>query len=671
MSNCPVAAVRRYLPVLALLFAFGLPGLALAQAQPPPSALGGLTLDELMALEVQSVTGASRFLQRVIDAPASVSIVTSEEIQRFGLRTLADILQGVRGFYVSSDRNYSFVGVRGFSRPGDYNTRVLLLVDGHRLNDNIYDQAPVGTEFPIDVDLIERVEIVRGPSSMLYGTNAFFAVVNVVTRGGRSLRGFSGAADVGGLWTRRMRGTFGGVLPRGGEFLLSATAYARDGQTDLRYPEYDDLPGGGRAAPSLDRDSFAQVFASATLGGWSGRAVYGAREKGIPTGAYGVTLDDSRSQTVDARVYGDVQYAGDWRGTAVTLRGAFDRYRYDGLYVYLSDSSRAVNDDRSRGVWWTGEASVRRRVANAHLLTAGLELRANVRQDQFSRFTPGDVTLDDRRDSRVWSLFAQDELTLSPRLIVNAGVGYDHFPEFGGTATFRGALIYKPRPDRALKLLYGTAFRAPNAYELYYYLPVSSPPHLEPETIRTAEVAWEQYFAGRVRVSATLFTSRVEDLISQVDAPDVSSGIDFANIDRVRASGLGVEAEGVVAARVEVLASYAYAISEDRMTGQRLSNSPAHMVKARGSFPVIGRSLVGGLEARYISARRTLSDGRTGAATVVRLTLTTREVRGFRMAVTADNLFDVRHADPGGEEHLQDVIPQDGRTALLRVSWRF
>jgi iron complex outermembrane receptor protein len=106
-------------------------------------------------------------MQSASDAPASVTVITADEIQKYGYRTLADILQSVRGFYITSDRLYSYVGVRGFGRLGDWNSRILLLVDGHRVNNNVDGHGMLGTEFLVDVDLIERVEVIRGPSSSL------------------------------------------------------------------------------------------------------------------------------------------------------------------------------------------------------------------------------------------------------------------------------------------------------------------------------------------------------------------------------------------------------------------------------------------------------------------------------------------------------------------------
>src|SRR3984885_9534136 len=169
---------------------------ALGQDKLPPPDLFDKSLEDLMSIEIDSVYGASGFKQKVTEAPASVTIITSEDIQRYGYRTLADILRNVRGFYVSNDRNYSYLGVRGFGLPGNYNNGIALLVDGHRLNDNIFDAALIGTEFPLDVDLIDRVEVIRGPNSSLYVASAFLGVINVITKRGRDVQKVSVTGEV-------------------------------------------------------------------------------------------------------------------------------------------------------------------------------------------------------------------------------------------------------------------------------------------------------------------------------------------------------------------------------------------------------------------------------------------------------------------------------------------
>jgi outer membrane receptor for ferrienterochelin and colicins len=177
--------------------------------------IAGASLSDLMGIEVERVFGASERLQPVTEAPAAVSIVTADEIRRYGYRTLGEILQGVRGFYVTNDRNYSYLGVRGFARAGDYNTRVLLLINGQRVNDNVFDQAPIGAELDLDVAMIERVEIIRGPASSLYGTSAFFAVINIITRAGADLNGTIVQGGGGSLGSRARRALTGPRLDHG------------------------------------------------------------------------------------------------------------------------------------------------------------------------------------------------------------------------------------------------------------------------------------------------------------------------------------------------------------------------------------------------------------------------------------------------------------------------
>src|SRR5579864_2153584 len=202
--------------VLILLLAPSRP----AEAQQP---LPDMSLEELMSLDAGRVFGASARIQPVTEAPASVSFITAEEIARYGYRTLADILRGVRGMYVTDDRNFSYLGARGFGNPGDYNGRVLLLVNGHRVNDNVYGQAEIGAEFGIAPAMFERVEIIRGPASSLYGNSAFFAVINVITKSGASLDGASLTVEAGTLGTELTRASFGRHFANGLDAAVSGT----------------------------------------------------------------------------------------------------------------------------------------------------------------------------------------------------------------------------------------------------------------------------------------------------------------------------------------------------------------------------------------------------------------------------------------------------------------
>src|SRR5262245_41497727 len=257
--------------------------------------------------DLPSVFGASKYEQKPSDAPASVSIITSEEIQRFGYRTLSEILRSVRGFFTTYDRNYSYIGARGFDRPGDYDTRVLLLLDGHRINDNIYDQSPIGTETLIDVDAIERIEIIRGPSSSLYGTNAFLAVINVITKSGRDLKGTEVAATGGSFGTGEIRMSSGGRFENGLETFVTGSYYDSGGQ-NLFYPEYDSPSTNNGWAKDSDGDTYARLFAKMSVGNLRIGAGYSKRDKQVPTASFLTDFNDSREETSDERGFLDLRY---------------------------------------------------------------------------------------------------------------------------------------------------------------------------------------------------------------------------------------------------------------------------------------------------------------------------------------------------------------------------
>ena len=128
----------------------------------PENDLAELSLEELTGLTI--VTAAKKE-QRISQVAAAATVIDHEQIRRYGYRTLGEALSQTSGMTAQSDRNYSYLGVRGFSLPGDYNTRILVLVDGHRTNNALYDQANMDEGFPIDIESIERIEIVKGPKA--------------------------------------------------------------------------------------------------------------------------------------------------------------------------------------------------------------------------------------------------------------------------------------------------------------------------------------------------------------------------------------------------------------------------------------------------------------------------------------------------------------------------
>ena len=213
------------MPVAALVL-FACLNVCRAQDQPPQD-LTTLSLEQLSEITVYT---ASKHAQSLSNAPSSVTVITADEIQRYGYRTLADILQAVRGFYVTYDRYESYAGVRGSGRLGDWNSEILLLINGHRINDDVLGQAFIGSEFPLDIDLIQRVEIIRGPSSSLYGAEAFFAVINVITRKENPSNREELSFTSGSFGSWRSHSNTDGQYKRAA-FTLSGTFYSSVGPT--------------------------------------------------------------------------------------------------------------------------------------------------------------------------------------------------------------------------------------------------------------------------------------------------------------------------------------------------------------------------------------------------------------------------------------------------------
>ena len=187
--------------------------------------------------------------------------------------------------------------MRGFGRPSDYNNRVLVMIDGHRLNDNIYNAARIGTEGIVDLDLVERIEIIRGPGSALYGTSAFFAVVNVITRRGGALGGIELGAEAGLEHTYRGRATAGWAWGDTGDLLVSASRFERGGPRELYFRSSITRIPGGRAV-DMDGDGATCLLVNARTGRLRLKARCLAHQ-GRAHGRVGDQFGDPRFRTTD------------------------------------------------------------------------------------------------------------------------------------------------------------------------------------------------------------------------------------------------------------------------------------------------------------------------------------------------------------------------------------
>jgi iron complex outermembrane receptor protein len=640
-----------------------------ASAQQATKDLGDASLEELGKIQVY---GASKHLQSTSDAPASVTIITADEIQKFGYRSLADILESVRGFYINYDRDYTFVGVRGFGRLGSWNSSILLLIDGHRINDNVLGDGLVGPEFLVDLDLIDRVEIIRGPSSSLYGAQAFLAVINVITRKPAQLKGVEFSFAPGSFGTYQGRASYGGQY-KGIDILLSGTFYNSQGPT-LFFPEFNSPATNYGITRNTDYESFQHILATISFRGFTLQGLFSARDKGVPTGYFGAVFNDPRTLNLDYHQYLDLTYKHSvdeiWD---LMARTSYDQTRLQGPVVFstgLPDGSTAVDTYSFRGNWWNGEAKLSGILLDKHRITLGTEITDNLRQDQGNLFE--NIFTSDPETSLVWALYAQDEFAITHKLILSAGLRYDHYSDFGGTTNPRLGLIYHLFHPTALKLLYGTAFRAPEPYEITpdfgsFY---DDNLHLGPEKIRTLEGVVEQGLGPHFTLSGNIFRNWIDDLISlQTQNPGQS---EYQNSQKANATGVEVELDGHLADGLQGRASYSYVDAEQPITHQTLTSSPQHLGKFDLSYPVMRRQLFASLDAQYTSSVQTLAGNTISGFSVANVTLLGHAI-GKHMDLSASvyNLFNKKYFDAGRPEDPEDAIQQDGRNFRLKITGRF
>jgi iron complex outermembrane receptor protein len=619
-----------------------------------------IPFESLMQTEVIT---ASKIGQQISNAPSAVSIVTSENIRRFGYRTLADIISSMRGLYTTNDRTYTYMGGRGFGRTGDYAGRVMLLIDGYQANDNLYNSAYLGNDGLLDAELIERVEYVSGPGGVTYGNGAFYGIINVVTKKGSDVNGLQAGIDAGSYGSVKERITYGKKFDNGLNLLLSTSHFGSDGQTHY-YPEYDTPATNNGRAQDLDGERNRRFFGKLMYGQWTLSGAFVSRRKSDPTAQFGADFNVSPNWIQDSNGFIDLKYDDN---VSQHLKGSYRTYY--GQYQYQSRAffSGSLFAEKDMGRWWGSEVKYTYTGIEDHKLLYGLEYRNDFQQD----FYLPNASIENSQ--YLLSGYVQDEYQWREGLKFNLGARYDYGGKAAKFVSPRLAAIYSVNEDTDLKLSYASAFRRPNAYEKYYSDPNFLLPNknLRKETVNATEFVIENRPDSQTRIQSSFFYYTTHNLIAATEVTGGNGVIQFGNWSEAIIRGADIEFDHIWQSGIHLRTSYAWQYAEDS-DGQWLVNSPKSLFKSNFSMPLHSNKLYLGVELQSFGKRLTEQRNEVAGFSLVNLSITSFNlIPNVQLSATVRNLFDRAYAIPSSSFNAQDTILQDGRNIWIQAVYQW
>ncbi len=647
---------------------------ATVRAQAPPGKdLTDLSIDQLLEVEV---VGASLHTQKLEDAPASVTIITQEDIRKYGYRTLAEALSDARGFFTTYDHTSHFQGVRGFALPGDYGSRLLLLVNGHNMTDNVLDQSVwFGQDFPLDMNLVKRIEVIRGPSSALYGSNGIFATINVVTFTPEEFKSTQVRTEIGSLGEKKMQAASSVSLGHGANLLLSLSAFNNTGEHSIYVPEYDSPETNHGRAINMAGEKGYHLFSNLTWHDWSFTGLFGGRQVTQPISWGSTIFNDPGTRITDIPNFVDATYTHSFHSSdSLQWRTYYGLYRFRGVFRYQLEDGVEDNRQQLYGDWVGSQLTYRFDLPRFGALTVGASGQFDIHallQSVDVMPVPQVLLQTDKRD-RSFAFFAQDEWALSRHWKVNVGVRFDTSLYRRNFASPRVALFYQPSSLTTYKFLYGRAFRNPTAFELFYtdtQAQTIGNPDARPEGADTFELVVERKLTKRFNALVSGYRYGLHDLI--VGEYTADGFLQYRNADNVNASGVEMELNGRPASWLDLTASLAIQRAVNSRYNYPLPNSPGQLGKLRLAVPLRTKSLSLAGSVRYKGARQTLAGGTLPSLFLSDIVLSSSHfLSNLDFQAGVRNVADTDHRDPLGLNSRVDTLSVPGRSVFLVLNWR-
>jgi iron complex outermembrane receptor protein len=609
-----------------------------------------LSLEELLVTEIDKVSGASRIEQLITETPASVTVLTSKDIRRHGWRTLAEALRSVPGINTSYNHLYATATVRGQTSALDMGSFLLLLIDGERLTSNVSDASMIGDDMPIDLEWIDRIEIVTGASSAVYGANAALAVVNLITRPEEALDNVEGTLDVSGNDTRAWR-LAGKKRFENGHIAVSASRLEGDGYM----PE--------------DQNLSKRAFARLALGDFIFTALRIERDKSYPLLTPPLIVEGHLNTRYGSATLG-------WRKElAPNLQANVSvQYGESEFTVGYGNPALLYRNYPTEGSWHGIDASLTQTMGNHTLLygfdymnspdthRTGYEATPLGKQHEFDH----DVSFSRH------ALFFQDIWKFRPDLGLHVALRHERDERFDDTLLVpRLGLIYNHSPSSTFKLTYGESFRAHPAFEISS-LPSALRdlmPDEPPEQVRQWEARVEHDLSPSTRIEGSLYRIETSDQLRFI--PTLKSKFilgESSTLNGIEASMLWRAQDGS-----RLRASLTLQDGEFDSDNAPLYNSPERMVKIAYSRPIVGNDIFLGAELLHTGSRQTLLGEKVSAYSLTNLTFssTPDDKRKWDWQVGVYNLFDTQYSDPSPYSLSLNEIEQEGRSWRVRFKLRF
>jgi len=625
------------LPGTFILAALATPALAVAAA--------GDGQDNIIVTATRIPTPSSRI-------GSSVTVITAEDIENHQYRSATEALQSVPS--LSIIRNGGPGKLTSIFSRGTNANHTLVMIDGIEIND------PGNTDGRIDLSHlyigdVERIEVLHGPQSTLYGSDAIGAVIQIFTKKGKGEPTLSGTLEGGSFNTFNQYGYLSGATPQ-----LSYTFNVQHTDTDGVSALSSDYrqPNG-----KLDDDGNEGLNLSSRLVyepterlafDFSGR--YTKTDNDLDLNVFPVR-DDSDSDNSTKQVIlglntrlnffeGRTEHRFGINYTDIDRR---DRDDYDPVnsldYLRASNQGRKLKFDLQNDVF----------LSEAHILTLGVETeedKIDASLDSQSAFGP--YVSDTDADQRNNAAYLQDQFTAGDHLSGTAGVRYDDSDGFGSKTTWRLALSWNlPASGTRLKGSWATGFKAPTLTQLYgvsvsSFGPFTGNPDLDPETSRGWELGFEQALESiHSQFGATYYRNDIDNLITSDDTFTT-------NINRKEVKTYGVEAflKTEFSSQINSTLSYSYTRAVDRETDQNLQRRPLQKAvlnlayKPRDNLGVYAENILIG--NRYDTDPNSGARIRRGSYFVSNLAASWNVNRHWELIGRVENLFDRDYEEPAG-----------------------